>query len=314
MSVHPEDAPAPWRRRAFLAAFTRTLGTSALLSAPLAARPAVPANAALSPLREGMTVGGVIDLILKSIPGAPYQETVDTLKSGRPDQPVTGIVTTTFATVEMIGKARELGANFLIVHEPTYYNHLDQTNWLEGDPVYRHKRDLLDRHGIAVWRFHDYWHSHRPDGVQMGVLTALGWEKYANPQEEGVLNLPATPLKEIVTHLKTKLGIRQVRVVGDPGQVCRRVVLFPGAAGGRSQIAALRRTEPDLFVCGEVAEWETSEYIRDARAMGAKRSLVVLGHAVSEEPGMAWLVPWLQPKLPGIKVTHLPAESPFVFM
>jgi hypothetical protein len=48
--------------------------------------------------------------------------------------------------------------------------------------------------------------------------------------------------------------------------------------------------------------------------MGAQRSLVVLGHAVSEEPGMVWLVPWLQPKLPGIKVTHIPAENPFVFM
>ena len=314
MSVFRNDAQAPWQRRAFLAAFTRTLGTSALLSTPLAARAAIPAQAALSPLRAGITVGGVMDLILKNIPGSPFKETVDTLKSGRPDQPVTGIVTTTFATLEVIGKARELGANFLIVHEPTYYNHLDQTNWLEADPVYRHKRDLLDKHQMAVWRFHDYWHSHRPDGVQMGVLTALGWEKYVNAQEEGVLNLPPTPLRDIVAHLKGKLGIEQVRVVGDPSQVCRRVVLFPGAAGGRSQIAALRRTEPDLFICGEVAEWETSEYIRDARTMGAKRSLVVLGHAVSEEPGMQWLVPWLQPKLPGTKVTHIAAGNPFVFM
>src|SRR5687768_18188792 len=39
----------------------------------------------------------------------------------------------------------------------------------------------------------------------------------------------------------------------------------------------------------EVAEWETSEYIRDARAQGLQRSLVVLGHAQSEEPGMRWL-------------------------
>jgi putative NIF3 family GTP cyclohydrolase 1 type 2 len=314
MSVSRKDAPAPWRRRAFLAAFTRTLGTSTLLSVPFATGAAVPRKTPLVPPQEGLTVGGVIDLILKNIPGAPFKETVDTLKAGRADQPVTGIVTTTFATVEVIKEAHTLGANFLIVHEPTYYNHLDQTNWLEGDAVYRHKRDLLDNHGIAVWRFHDYWHAHRPDGVQRGVLTALGWEKYVNPQEEGLLNLPPAPLKEIVAHLKAKLGIRQVRVVGDPNQACRRVVLMPGAAGGRSQIAALRRTEPDLLICGEVAEWETSEYIRDARAMGAQRSLVVLGHAVSEEPGMVWLVPWLQPKLPGIKVTHIPAENPFVFM
>jgi hypothetical protein len=80
MSVHDQDAPAPWRRRAFLAAFTRTLGTSALLAAPRPAGAVVPAKAAPSPLRDGPNVREVIDLILKSIPGAPYKETVDTLQ------------------------------------------------------------------------------------------------------------------------------------------------------------------------------------------------------------------------------------------
>jgi putative NIF3 family GTP cyclohydrolase 1 type 2 len=47
--------------------------------------------------------------------------------------------------------------------------------------------------------------------------------------------------------------------------------------------------------------------------MGAKHSLIVLGHAQSEEPGMQWLVQWLQPKITGIKVTHIPANNPFTF-
>jgi hypothetical protein len=40
-------------------------------------------------------------------------------------------------------------------------------------------------------------------------------------------------------------------------------------------------------------------------------SLVVLGHAESEEPGMSWLVNWLQPKLADVKVTHIPSHYPF---
>jgi putative NIF3 family GTP cyclohydrolase 1 type 2 len=48
--------------------------------------------------------------------------------------------------------------------------------------------------------------------------------------------------------------------------------------------------------------------------MGEKRALIVLGHAVSEEPGMQWLVGWLQPKVPGINITHIPAQNPFTFM
>jgi putative NIF3 family GTP cyclohydrolase 1 type 2 len=312
MTTTRKDQTPAWQRRAFLATLTRTLGTSALLTTPL--RSEAGTHLVVADPAAAVTVRGVMNLVLKSIPGAPFKETVDTLKSGSPDQPVTGIVTTTFATLEIIRKAIDAGANFIIVHEPTFYNHLDQTAWLEGDEVFSHKQNLLQEHKIAVWRFHDYWHTHRPDGVQAGVLAALGWEKYADAQDDNVLSLPPAPLKEIVMHLKEKLGIHTVRVIGDPAQVCKRVVLFPGAAGGRSQITALRRTKPDLFICGEVAEWETSEYIRDARQMGANRALVVLGHAVSEEPGMQWLVQWLQPKLPGTKITHIPARNPFTFM
>src|SRR5437868_5610173 len=67
---------------------------------------------------ESLTVQQVIDLILKSIPGAPFKQTVDTIKAGDPSQKVTGIVTTMFATDEVIEKAAKLGANFIIAHEP----------------------------------------------------------------------------------------------------------------------------------------------------------------------------------------------------
>jgi hypothetical protein len=29
---------------------------------------------------------------------------------------------------------------------------------------------------------------------------------------------------------------------------------------------------------------------------------------------MEWLVPWLQPKVPGIKVTYIPSGNPFVYI
>jgi hypothetical protein len=66
-----------------------------------------------------------------------------------------------------------------------------------------------------------------------------------------------------------------------------------------------------LLIVGELNEWETAEYIRDFRYQGGKTSLVVLGHSVSEEPGMQWLLPWLQPKAPGVKITHVPSGDPF---
>ena len=259
-----------------------------------------------------LTVQQVIDMILKEIPGAPFPKTVDTLKSGDGQQLVTGIVTTMFATVEVIRQAGSLGANFIIAHEPTFYNHLDDTAWLEGDPVFQFKMDLLKKNAIVVWRFHDYWHTHRPDGVLMGVLEKMGWKNYYNKDNPQMINHPGMTLQEIIAQAKKGLGIRQVRIIGDSKQVCKRIALLPGAAGGTMQIKLLQKEKPDVLIVGEVHEWETAEYVRDARAMGTSMSLIVLGHAESEEPGMEWLVPWLQPKVGAIKVTHVASHNPFM--
>lgn len=264
------------------------------------------------PTQGKLTVQQVIDIILKEIPGAPFPKTVDTLKSGDGSQVVTGIVTTMFATIQIIRATASLGANFIIAHEPTYYNHLDDTAWLEGDPVYQYKADLLKKNGIVVWRFHDYWHTHRPDGVLMGVLEKMGWTSYYNKDNPPMINHPGTTLGEIVSQAKKGMGIRQVRIIGDSKQVCKRIALIPGAAGGTAQIKLLQKEKPDVLIVGEVHEWETAEYVRDARAMGTATSLIVLGHAESEEPGMEWLVPWLTPKVNGIKVSHIASHNPFM--
>lgn len=258
-----------------------------------------------------LTVQQVIDLILRTIPGAPFNETVDTIKSGDGQQIVSGIVTTMFATIDVVRQTVSLGANFIIAHEPTFYNHRDETAWLENDDVFKFKQELLKKNNIVVWRFHDYWHTHRPDGVQMGVLTKLGWQKFFNPENPRIIEIPATTVSEIIKHTKKSLGIRQVRFIGNPKQACKRIALMPGAAGGRSQIQLLMKEKPDVLIVGEISEWETAEYIRDAQAMGLARSLIVLGHAESEEPGMEWLVSWLQPKVADIKITHVPSHYPF---
>jgi putative NIF3 family GTP cyclohydrolase 1 type 2 len=259
---------------------------------------------------KSYTVKEIIDLILKQVPREPIKDTVDTLKAGDETQTVSGIVTTMFATVDVIKKAIALKANFIIAHEPTFYNHLDETTWLEQDDVYAFKRKLLTDNGMAVWRFHDYIHSFKPDGVRLGVLQALGWESYYNPENPPVMLMPSTTVGKLIDHCKLKLGIKQVRLVGNRDETCTKIGLLPGAIGGKAQIRFMQKEHPDVLIVGEIQEWETSEYIRDLRAMGRHQSLVVLGHAVSEEPGLEWFTHWLQPQLEGIKVTHIPSQNP----
>lgn len=291
-----------WPRRKFLTtSLTALAGTSIRLPHALAAT-------------NGFTIQQVIDALLADIPGAPFPDTVDTIKTGDPNQRVKGIVTTMFATDAVIRKTIDVGANFIIAHEPTFYNHPDETTWLGADPVLEFKKNLLKKHGIVVWRFHDGIHAHKPDGIRMGVLQALGWDSYYDPSAPPFTLLPsALSLGALIDRFKNKLAIGPLKYIGDLAQPCTRVVLSPGAAGGQKQIGWIKQYQPDLFVCGELNEWETSEYIRDARYQGKKISLVVLGHSVSEEPGMQWLVPVLQTKIPGVPVTHLPSGDAFTW-
>jgi putative NIF3 family GTP cyclohydrolase 1 type 2 len=306
-SFDQEGVGSGWKRRNFL--------TAALASVAAVALPGASVLAALRKGRGGevLTIRQVIDNLQADIPGAPFPQTVDTIKAGDREQPVKGIVTTMFATDAVIEKTISLGANFIIAHEPTFYNHLDETDWLGDDPVLKYKKELLDKNGIVVWRFHDGLHRHRPDGVRMGVMNALGWDKYYSEDDPFLVEMPAISLRAMIAHVKAKLGIDKLKYIGDLSQLCHRVVLSPGAAGGRGQIGQLQKYEPDVFICGELNEWETSEYIRDARHQGRKINLIVLGHAASEEAGLQWLIPVLKEKAPGITATHVPSGDPFAW-
>jgi len=97
-------------------------------------------------IKNAITIQSAIDIIMSQIPGVKKgMPTVDTIKIGDAAQEVKGIVTTFMATVEVIEKTIELGANFIVTHEPTFYNHLDQTDWLEKDKVYQYKKELLEK-------------------------------------------------------------------------------------------------------------------------------------------------------------------------
>lgn len=296
-------------RRKFIAATTVAAGAAALASQPLAGfaesfyKPAGP-----------VTVGQIMDAFISEVPTGPVKNTVDTLKSGNRDIVVTGVLTTMFATIDNIKKAIGLGANFIIAHEPTFYNHEDQVDWLQQSDVYQYKADLLKKHNIAVWRNHDHIHSLKEDGVRAGLVKKLGWEKYGTDKFRWLFNLPGPQsVQQLISFTKGKLDIEKVRYVGDLQQSCQKVLFMVGAAGGRRQIQALMDFKPDILITGEISEWETAEYVRDAQQKGDKLALVVTGHIASEEPGSEFMKEWLNQHFPAIKVTHVPPGNSLKF-
>lgn len=255
------------------------------------------------------TVGQVIDRIKEHV-GVPWRtETVDRIVAGSADIPVKGVAVTMMATLDVIQRAAAAGKNFVITHEPTFYLHQDTVQGLEQDPTYLFKADFIKKNNMAVFRFHDHWHAHKPDGISFGMARELGWEKYEDGPRAFVL--PAGPLSRLAEEMRSKLKVRTMRVVGDPNLNVKKVAVSWGAGGRDPVIKLFRMPDVDAVVIGEGREWEIVEYAQDSIAAGQKKALIVLGHVVSEQAGMKYCSEWLKGFISDVPVEFVAAEEPF---
>lgn len=263
--------------------------------------------------RNALTARQVVSLIQQHSGVAWQGETVDTFKAGDPNTPVIGIATTMMATFDVIKRASAQGANLIITHEPTFYNHQDKTESFEAanDPVWREKEEFIREHHLVVWRFHDHWHMRRPDGILSGMVQALSWEHYERNDEPNLFVLPRTTLRELSKSVQDRIGIKVLRVVGNPNLEVTKVAFMPGAAGTERHLQFLRRDDVEVLMIGEVPEWETIEYVSDAAAEGRRKALILMGHIPSEQAGMASCAEWLKTFISGIPVTFVPTAEPF---
>lgn len=264
--------------------------------------------------RQGnrLTIQEVIDRIVRDSAGSPLDASVDTVKVGDTSQPIKGITTTFMATREVLEATVAKGANLILTHEPTFYNHRDEREGLLDDPVYTSKLEYLESHKLVVWRFHDYIHMLRPDPMANGLAGDIGLQGKALNEEASHWEIAPIELQALALQCKKNLGLPSVRVVGDPAMKCRRIGLLPGAWGAEFHLKMLKSGSIDTLIIGEANEWETPEYVRDSSRLEHPFGLIVLGHQPSEEIGMQWLVQWLRPRFPDVPVEHISAKSPFL--
>ena len=276
-----------------------------------------------------MKVKEIVDRIIKKtdVPPLPAEKTCDQLMAGSFDQEVHKIAVTFMATVDVIKKATATGVDLIITHEPTWFTGEDKTDWLEGDPVYLKKRELIEQTGIAIWRFHDHMHMAAVDGIMYGFDEEVGWHQYRMSPDEGLLGgkgdysykIPKTSLRDLCAFFKSKLSMDVVQIVGDSDMTVERVGVLPG--GGSlglfteyHPMQLMRHRELDVLVCGEILEWRLPAYVRDAHQLGIAKAILVLGHERSEEPGMKHMVEWMSDVTPGLPVVFIDSEEPFLYL
>jgi putative NIF3 family GTP cyclohydrolase 1 type 2 len=236
----------------------------------------------------------IISTIIKNTGAGTIPNTVDIIKEGDPKTAVKGIITTMFATMDVLKQAVEKKCNLIIVHEPLYYNHLDETKQLQNDPVFLEKQNFIRENKLVIWRFHDYIHSMKPDGIELGMIAKFGWKDYAINGRLDQFTLPETTLKELLKTLKQKFPKNAFYVIGNPEIKLKNVRLAAGAPGSMYHIGLLEDKNVDVVLAGESPQWETYEYMRDAVSQGRNKAIIFLGHISSEEAGMDYCATWLK--------------------
>jgi putative NIF3 family GTP cyclohydrolase 1 type 2 len=248
---------------------------------------------------------------IKAHVGVPWQEpTVDTFKAGDPQTRVKGIAVTMMTTLDVLQRAAANGQNLIITHEPTFYDHMDDPKQLpqgEEDAVLKQKREFIAEHHLVIWRFHDYWHRRKPDGIEEGNVHALGWGKYQDPANQYLFTIPETTVAKLAEELRVKLHAAVPRIAGDREMKITRVAFSPGSAGFRRETGALEMPDVQVLIAGETHEWETVEYVTDARTEGRAKALILLGHIASEQAGMEECARWLKTFIAGVPIEFVPS-------
>jgi putative NIF3 family GTP cyclohydrolase 1 type 2 len=233
----------------------------------------------------------------------------DGFKAGDPNTPVTGIATTAMATVEVLKQAVQSRNNLVLTCEPTFFGRQDgppsaqparggrgPAGLSPDDPVYKAKKDFIEKNNLVVFRLHDHWQARPENPMLTGLADSLGWSRYRVKPDDILYDIPPATAEETVAGIRRKLNLRGgLRAVGDRTARVRRVMLHPG-----SMTPALmwqRYGEADLLIAGEVREWENTFYAADIYTAGEKRGLVTVGRVVSEDPGMRACADWLRSAL-----------------
>jgi putative NIF3 family GTP cyclohydrolase 1 type 2 len=286
------------------------------------------AGAAATPFIGGGDAGAatvtaqeIVDRIKANLGVAWQATTIDTFKAGDPATPVTGVVTTSLATLDVMRRAVKGGANMVITSGPTFYSRADSPTPPAGrgrgvpapptaDPVFVAKNDFITANKLVVWRFSDHWKRRTPDPFAQGLVDALGWSKNRSANDPSHVTLPAMSLDTLAADVKMALAARGgIRVVGDPRELVRTVGLLPGTIAIQGVLALLPQV--DVVIAGEIREWESSEYARDLVTAGRKRALILVGRTLSEDAGMKLCAQWLEPIVKEVPIRWLASGDPY---
>lgn len=241
-----------------------------------------------------------------------FSNTCDTCKAGDPNVIVNKVAVSMFATPDVVTRAKAWGAELLIVHEPTYYNHMDVHS---NEKLEREKRKFIEDSGLTVFRFHDHPHYTTPDIIAAGQFRQFGLAgtvEYTDVFDLVRIHLdePITPLA-LARLIEERCGIRHLRICGSRDAECNVISGMFGTPDGVFE--ELQSDKCQILLTGEACEWSLAEYARDAAQLGHKKALIIMGHIGSERDGMKYTADILQEKHPELAVRYFECGEVYTY-
>ena len=85
------------------------------------------------------------------------EKTVDRVIIGDPEKDVSSVLVTWMSTFYAVKRAVEKGVDLLITHEPTFFEHFDETEKVDQFRIGTEKKKFIEDNGLVILRNHDCW-------------------------------------------------------------------------------------------------------------------------------------------------------------
>ena len=244
-----------------------------------------------------MTVNELLNR-LKSGAISLIEPTCDEILVGNGENQANKIAVCFNLSAKMLDEIIKWGADTVISHEGVFGS-LDRPNAVLREYDLK-KKEILEKNGITVLRFHDHAHNRESDYIHAGFIKRLGLELEKQPRTTFARNVYKlkTPMtvEEIAKLALEKLNLKLGRLVGDKTTVVSKVCLALGWVDLFSG-EGMHNTDCELIISGEVgSELYCQHYLRDAQYYGNKQCLLLLGHIGGEIAGMRYFAEELKEK------------------
>jgi putative NIF3 family GTP cyclohydrolase 1 type 2 len=287
----------------------------------------------MADMATSLTANGVVERIRSQASSAWMGGTSEGFQCGDLNARVTGIATVWTPTVEALQKAISMQNNLIISMEPPFWREsgtvqaevsmgTPSVKVLEASSVYQYKKKLIDDHELILWRFNENYRA-LPSNPRLNALArTLGYKAHENPAATqklaaigaGVYAIPEILLADLAKKARESAIAKALRVLGNPNEKVKSIALMPGYIEDDDIMAMVHDRNVDVVVCGEACEWEAFEYAEDWITAGWGKGMIMLGRAVSEDPGAKELAAWIRAFITDVPVTGIGVGGPFPYV